>query len=166
MRYRVPTEQTRREIESEFRKWRKDSWQDSEVSDYEIPLRLERSQTNAFVRFVLRGIPITVECSSQGSYQDNLRCIFYAVEAMRMNEKRGIADTMKNAYLQLSAPARGRDPYEVLGVRPDASMEIVKAAYRTLAKRHHPDVGGKAADMEEIEKAHNAIIEERGRAPQ
>lgn len=32
------------------------------------------------------------------------------------------------------------DAYAVLGVRPDASDEAIKAAFRRLAARHHPDV--------------------------
>lgn len=44
-------------------------------------------------------------------------------------------------YVELAAASQ-RDPYEVLGVRPDADLEIIEAAHRALAKRHHPDVGG------------------------
>ena len=36
--------------------------------------------------------------------------------------------------------AERRDPYEVLGVGPDASPEVIQRAYRTLARRYHPDV--------------------------
>jgi curved DNA-binding protein CbpA len=32
------------------------------------------------------------------------------------------------------------DPYSVLGVRRDATTATIAAAYRTLARRHHPDV--------------------------
>jgi molecular chaperone DnaJ len=33
-----------------------------------------------------------------------------------------------------------RDPYEVLGLKRDADEAAIKAAYRKLAKRHHPDL--------------------------
>jgi hypothetical protein len=31
------------------------------------------------------------------------------------------------------------DPFEILGVRPDATSEQIRAAYRELAVRYHPD---------------------------
>jgi molecular chaperone DnaJ len=34
--------------------------------------------------------------------------------------------------------------YAVLGVAPGASADAIKAAYRALVKRHHPDAGGDA----------------------
>jgi molecular chaperone DnaJ len=40
-----------------------------------------------------------------------------------------------------------RDPYGVLGVAPGASDAEIKAAYRALVKRHHPDAGGEEAAM-------------------
>lgn len=53
------------------------------------------------------------------------------------------------------------DPYKVLGVSPDASDEEVKAAYRKLAKKYHPDLNPGDAEaarkMNEINAAYDQI---------
>lgn len=36
-------------------------------------------------------------------------------------------------------PSRSTDPFAVLGVSPGAPAEDIKAAYRRLVKRYHPD---------------------------
>ena len=130
------------------------------IGDYDIPLSLKR-EPNAVVIFTLRGTRISVECSSQYSYQQNLRACYYAIEAMRMNEKRGIADTIRKAYLQLDAPPEERDPYEVMGLRPDADLELVTDVYKMLSKKRHPDLGGSAKAMQELNDAYARIKLER-----
>ena len=62
-----------------------------------------------------------------------------------------------------------RDPYQVLGVSPDAGDDEIKRAYRELARKYHPDnyVNNPLADlaeekMKEINEAYDAIT--KGRA--
>lgn len=45
-----------------------------------------------------------------------------------------------------------KDLYEVLGIAPDASQPEVKRAYRTLARRYHPDSGGEEASVERFQQ--------------
>lgn len=60
------------------------------------------------------------------------------------------------------------DPYKVLGISPDATDEQVKAAYRELAKKYHPDnyADNPLADlaqekMKAINEAYDTIMNQR-----
>ena len=46
-----------------------------------------------------------------------------------------------------------KDPYQILKVHPSAKLEEIKQAYRKLVKIHHPDKGGNAAVMLEVNSA-------------
>lgn len=54
-----------------------------------------------------------------------------------------------------------RDPYIVLGVSPDATEEEITRAYRTLAKRYHPDLNPNdpwaAERMREVNTAYEQL---------
>lgn len=44
--------------------------------------------------------------------------------------------------------SRKDDPYEVLGVRPSAPEEVIRAAYKALSRKHHTDTTGDIDDKE------------------
>lgn len=49
-----------------------------------------------------------------------------------------------------------KDYYEVLGVSPDADDKAIKAAYRRLARKYHPDVSKEANAEEKFKTANEA----------
>ncbi|HEX7777107.1 MAG TPA: DnaJ C-terminal domain-containing protein [Parvibaculum sp.] len=63
-----------------------------------------------------------------------------------------------------------RDPYTILGLAPGAGAAEIKAAYRRLAKQHHPDAQGKAhadpreqARFQEVTAAYNLLKDDAAR---
>ncbi|MEB3271183.1 MAG: J domain-containing protein [Synechococcus sp.] len=57
----------------------------------------------------------------------------------------------------------GQDPYAVLGLSPQASREEIKAAYRALVKRHHPDAGGDDQRILALNAAWEVLRDEQSR---
>ena len=89
--------------------------------------------------------------------QDNLWALWKGLDAIRLNELRGLDDVAREFYAMLPAPARKRDPYDVLGVCSDADEDVIDAAYRARAKRLHPDVGGSAEAFKELQDSYEAV---------
>jgi curved DNA-binding protein CbpA len=61
-----------------------------------------------------------------------------------------------------------KDYYEVLGVPKDADEKVIKAAYRKLARKYHPDVCADKAEGEsrfkEINEAYEVLSDKEKRA--
>ena len=61
-----------------------------------------------------------------------------------------------------------KDPYDILGVQRTADEAAIRAAYRKLAKKHHPDVNpdkpDAAARFGEISSAHELLSDKEKRA--
>lgn len=57
---------------------------------------------------------------------------------------------MRNASL--------RDQYRRFGLRPNASVEQINAAFRKLSKDAHPDAGGSVAEFESLQKTRKLLL--------
>jgi curved DNA-binding protein len=57
-----------------------------------------------------------------------------------------------------------RDPYETLGVGRTATADEIKSAYRKLAKKHHPDLGGDPEKFKELNEAHDILSDPNKKA--
>ena len=161
---RVSWDETLRELGETFRKWGIYEWTVSPVrprarADRHYQTDEERTVTLIYTHGSGRDVRLTMD--KQTRAQDNLRVLYLATEALRMNETRGIDNVIADAYLQLAAPSHV-DPWEVLGIRPDADIEIVHAAYKARAKTVHPDHGGSAEAMKDLNDAYDRIKKERG----
>lgn len=61
-------------------------------------------------------------------------------------------------------PVTDADLYRTLQVDPGADGDVIRAAYRVLAARHHPDVGGSAELMAALNDAWSILSDPGKRA--
>jgi DnaJ-domain-containing protein 1 len=100
--------------------------------------------------------PFVIACDTYRKVRWNLRAIGATVEALRAIQRHGASSMLEQAFTGFAAlpPANRAKPWhEVLGVAETAAAEAVRDAYRELARIHHPDAGGNAERMAEINGA-------------
>jgi hypothetical protein len=110
--------------------------------------------------YTKNGKHVTLVMGRQERAVNNLRVLYLAVEALRLNERRGISDVIASAYLQLAAPEEDPDPYEVLDIRPGAPLAVAEAAYKAKMRLAHPDSGGSIAEAKRLNTAIEKIRKE------
>ncbi len=54
------------------------------------------------------------------------------------------------------------NPYKILGISKNATLEEIRTAFRSLAKKHHPDKGGSESKIIEINQAWE-ILKDKGK---
>lgn len=60
---------------------------------------------------------------------------------------------------------QGKDYYAILGLSPDAEGILIKAAYRALSQKYHPDKEtGDELKMQEINEAYSVLSDPESRA--
>jgi DnaJ domain len=114
--------------------------------------------------FTLDGNEVSIPCDRWSSIDSNLRAIGMAVEAIRGMERWGTGQMVKAAFRGFTAlPASAssgtsivpQQPwYDVLGVSPEAPMEVVDAAYKAMQRKTHPDIGGSNDAFLRVQKAY------------
>ena len=91
--------------------------------------------------------------------EQNIAALAATIDAMRAIERHGgaaILDRAFTGFTALPAPivaGMARPWWEVLRVPRDASKDAIQSAYRRLASEAHPDKGGTAERMAEINRA-------------
>lgn len=128
----------------------------NEPSDPAIAVYFNRRVTGGALR------PFVVACDQYCKARWNIRAVGLTIEAMRAIQRHGSSSLLEQAFTGFAAlpPAsNGKKPWwEVLGLTEHASPSKIREAYFELSRVHHPDIGGDAARMVEINAAYSAAI--------
>jgi hypothetical protein len=108
--------------------------------------------------------PYVIACDTFDRTWKNLRAIGGTVEALRAIERYGASSMLEQAFSGFAAlPAHAAEPswWDVLGVRPEATLAEIEAAHEKLVQQHHPDIGGNHDEMARINRARDIARQER-----
>lgn len=114
--------------------------------------------TGVAVYFTLNGRQSCIPCDRWKRLQDNVQAVRLMVGALRGLDRWGQVGVVSAAFAGFEALAAGGRSgeawWDVLGVAPNAARTEIDAAYRRLARIHHPDVGGDETEMQRISAAY------------
>lgn len=113
------------------------------------------------IYFQRKGGPVVMACDAWDQPHHNIRALGLTIEGMRAIQRSGAGHLLERAFTGFKAlpPASGvpapppaKPWWEVLGCPKDMTeVDIVRAYYKTAAKKNHPDIIG--------ESGHDATIE-------
>lgn len=116
--------------------------------------------TGVAVYFKLHGEDRCIPSDKYYSVEENLHAVGMTIKALRGIERWGTGQIMEAAFRgfvalpEFASASNKRAWHDVLGVTPDAPKEVIKAAYRALATRKHPDAGGSEQEWLELQAAY------------
>lgn len=105
------------------------------------------------VYFTHKGKQMCFACDRWDKVEDNIYAIAKSIDALRGIERWGSGSMVEQAFTGFVALPAPKNPHEILGVKPGASEAEIDAAYREKAKTAHPDRGGSAEAMQELNAA-------------
>jgi hypothetical protein len=116
------------------------------------------------VYFQRKGKPYVMACDRYHDAEGNMRSLALALEAMRQLERHGGGTMMERAYEGFAALPPPKSCWEILDLKPGASADDVRRAYRAKAPRAHPDGGGSHDRMAELNAARDEALKLAGPA--
>lgn len=123
-----------------------------------LPIESKRkvADDGVAIYFQLKGRSMAMACDRFDNAAANMRSLGLAIDAMRQLERHGGGQMMERAFAgfaALPAPVAKRKWWDVLETLPDSAPEIIEWNYKRLAKDRHPDNGGDANAMAELNAA-------------
>jgi len=108
--------------------------------------RREPEDCGVALYFSLDGRPYVLACDRWASVAENIAAIAAHIDALRGQERWGVADLRQAFAGHTALPAPGQSAtenwWQVLGVRRDAPIVVIENAWRALAPAAHPDRNG------------------------
>lgn len=118
------------------------------------------------VWFVWDGMQVCIPVDRYNSVASNLQAIHHIIEARRVELRHGTLALVRASFTGFKAlPApKGKHWRDILelGLEGQLTARDVDETYRRLARKRHPDAGGSAEAMAELNSARDTALAEIG----
>lgn len=120
------------------------------------------------VWFTWDGLSVCIPVDRYEKVEANLQAIHHVIEARRTELRHGTLALVRASFQGFKAlpPPPGSKPArtwrEVLDLDGSPTRERIEANYRSLARERHPDAGGSAGAMSELNAAKAEALKEIG----
>lgn len=112
------------------------------------------------VYFQRYGKPYVIACDRYADAEGNMRSLTLALEALRQLERHGGGVMLERAFQGFAALPAPRSAHEVLGISVDATRDEIQSAWRSAARKAHPDLGGSSELAAEINAAKDKMLKD------
>lgn len=150
---KISYDQTLSELKREFRIWGVEKYSVNTFNEIKIELIYYKNDK-----------PIKLLMGDQRYKKDNLRVLLLVIRAIRLNELRGFGEVIASHYKQIGGESAKHitDPYDVLKILRGTPFESIKAVYRSMVAKYHPDSkpSGDVEMFKRINEAFKAIEKE------
>ena len=109
------------------------------------------------VYFKLSGKPQVLACDKWMRTVDNLYAIGRHVDTIRAQSRYGVG-TLEQAFRGYLALPPAPTDWQILGVAPGSSVEVINKAFRGRAADAHPDQGGDHDEMARLTAARARLV--------
>lgn len=152
----------RRELEIVMERMQVEKWEKYD--------KYEDDQYTCIIRFVRNGKEYKFQCSEFEHPSDSFRATQMTITLMwRVREDYRVLSfeevfagtrCIESDSILIKKLTDGTwNPFGILGLERDCTKDEVKRAYKTLAKKNHPDTGGSDERMSNLTKARDEILE-------
>ena len=165
-RFKVDYDTALRNVATSLRRFAEDSGKkvtDAIMSSNMDLLNKRPADPGVAVWFVWDTMQVAIAVDRYDTPAKNLQAIHHIIEARRTELRHGTLALVRatfQGFKALPAP-KGKHWRDVLHLAPGlVTVPMIEAAYRELARKHHPDAGGDAEAMAALNTARDTALAE------
>ena len=156
----IITKRTSEQLKRDIRNWL------ARIGIQQTDIKISSQGVSAFVEYKYSGKVYIFSSNMQNNITNNLAGIEIFLHGRIIGIERGIETTEQafSGYESLPDFTSDENPYVVLGVNREQSLDIIRSRFKELAKKFHPDVNnsvGADLQFQRIKKALDKIELER-----